>query len=96
MEFAPNGRKSFFENFLRKARKRTRNGKTQRQPVQLVSRSGVYRRVGCGMEEVAMKLIFSGVNSIMVYLHVMTTEPYDPLRHLGGSQQECKLTGGRA
>jgi hypothetical protein len=50
------------------------------------------------MEEVAMKLIFSGVNSIMVYVHVMTTEPCDPLRHLRGFSarplQEWKPTGG--
>ena len=50
------------------------------------------------MEEVAMKLIFSGVNSIMVYVHVTTTEPCDPHRHLRGfsarPMQKWKSTGG--
>jgi len=50
------------------------------------------------MEEVAMKLIFSRVNSIMVYLHVTTTEPCDLLRHLRGFSarplQKWKPTGG--
>lgn len=51
----------------------------------------------CGMEEVAMKLIFSGVNSSMVYVHAMTTEPCDQRRHLRGlstrALQERKPTG---
>lgn len=51
-----------------------------------------------GMEEVAMKLIFSRVNNIMVYVHVTTTEPCDPLRYLRGFSarplQKWKSTGG--
>jgi hypothetical protein len=47
-----------------------------------------------GMEEVAMKLIFSGVNSIMVYVHVMTTEPCDSLCHLRGFSAPARCRNG--